>query len=138
MFLYSLLDTLVYDCGFPDGTIKKYAANIIAKNVMSQVDPDGLYSTLLECIIDHKRDGSAVRKEDKYIKSQNGQRRLRQTTVGWQFHIKWKNGRTEWVPLKLLKESNPVNVAEYVTARDLQDVSQHLHGGCLIPYEREM
>lgn len=116
-----LLNTLVYDCEFPDGTIKKYSANIIAENVLSQVDPDGYYSTTMDSILDHKRDGSAVRKQDKYIFSRNGQRKLRQTTVGWQFKIKWKNGRTEWVPLKLLKESNPVDVAEYVSARDLQD-----------------
>ena len=30
--------------------------------------------------------------------------------------MKWKNWPKEWVYLKVLKESNPVDVAEYVTA----------------------
>ena len=36
------------------------------------------------------------------------------------FLIKWKNRPKEWVPIKVLKESNPVDVAEYVTARRIE------------------
>ena len=42
-----LLNTLVYDVEFPDGAIKKYAANIIAENVLTQCDPDGHYTNIL-------------------------------------------------------------------------------------------
>ena len=63
-------------------TEKKYAANIIAENVLTNCNSEGNYSTQMSCIIDHKCDGSAVRMENKYIKSKNCQSKLRQTTVG--------------------------------------------------------
>ena len=46
---------------------------------------------------------------------------MRKTTVGWKFNIKWRYGTTKWVSLKDIKESNPIEVAEYVTARDIQE-----------------
>ena len=114
-----LLSTLMYDVEFPDGNIKKYAANIIAENVLVNCDSEGFYSSQMSCIVDHKCDGSAVPMEQKYIKSKNGQMKLRPTTVGWSFNIKWKDGTSDWVPLKILKESNPVDIAEYAVARGI-------------------
>ena len=67
-----LLNTLMYDVEFHDGNIKKYAANIIAENVLVNCDSEGHYSNLISCIISHKTDGSAVSSEDGYIKSKNG------------------------------------------------------------------
>ncbi len=58
---------------------------------------------------------------DKYIVSRNGMKRIRQTIVGWKFLVKWTNGGCQWIPLKILKESNPVQVAEYVVARNIAD-----------------
>ena len=43
------------------------------------------------------------------------------TIIGWKFHVDWKYGLQEWVPLKLLKESKPVEAAEFVTARNIAD-----------------
>ena len=57
----------------------------------------------------------------KYFKTKKGKRTQRKTTVGWALQTKWKNGSKQWVKLKDLKESNPVDVAEYVTARGIQD-----------------
>ena len=116
-----LLNSMVYDVEFPDGAIRKYAANVIAENVMSHVDPDGHYSHVLECILEHRKDGSAVPKADRYMKTRSGQKRARQTTIGWKFKVKWRNGTTQWLPLSLLKESNPVDVAEYAKARGIDD-----------------
>ena len=117
-----ILNTAVYDVQFPDGTIKEYGANIIAENILQSVDEDGLHSQFLEGILDHKKDESAaVPKSKKFVTTRAGMRQLIKTTVGWKFKIKWKDGSTEWVPLKLLKESNPVETAKYVKSRDLVD-----------------
>ena len=32
---------------------KEYAANIIAENMLTQVDSDGMSTTLMEAIVDH-------------------------------------------------------------------------------------
>jgi len=39
--------------------------------------------------------------------------------IGWKLLVRWKDGSEQWVPLKLLKESNPVDVAEFAAARDI-------------------
>ena len=115
-----LLNTLVCDVKFPDGDVNKYVANLIAENVPSQVDPNGYYTNTMEAILDHKCDGTAVRMPDKFFKTKQGKLTQWHTTVGWSFLIKWKNGPKEWVHLKVLKESYPVDVAEYVTARGIE------------------
>ena len=46
---------------------------------------------------------------------------MHKTTIGCKFNIKWRDGTTTWVSLKDLKESNPIEVAKYVAARDIQD-----------------
>ena len=53
--------------------------------------------------------------------TKRGNRVQRKTTIGWKFLCDWKDGSQTWVPLKLLKESNPVEVAEYVKARNVDD-----------------
>ena len=58
---------------------------------------------------------------DKYYHTKTGTRRMRQTTVGWSFLVQWSNGTRQWIDLKLLKESNPVQVGEYVISRGIQD-----------------
>ena len=62
-----LLNSMVYKVEFPDGNTKKYAANIIAENVLAQVDPDGSHSSMMEAILDHRRSDNAVPMSKKYI-----------------------------------------------------------------------
>ena len=38
-----ILNGLLYDVEFPDGQVKEYAANVIAENLLSQVDDTALY-----------------------------------------------------------------------------------------------
>ena len=63
---HPLLNSLVYGAEFPDGAVKKYAANMIAKNVLSQVDPDGFSTNVVSLILDHRRDDMAVHMYGKY------------------------------------------------------------------------
>ena len=114
-----ILNSLVYDVEFPDGLVKQYAANVIAENVLSQVDSSGFHTQALDRISLHEKLGNAVSHKDAYITTKRGVRKLRQTTIGWRFLCEWKDGSSSWVPLKSLKESNPVEIAEYVTALGL-------------------
>ena len=113
------LNTLLYDVEFPDGALKQYAANVIAENILYQVDHNGRHSHVLEGVIDHRRAGSAVGKEDAYVVTRRGQRKLRQMTIGWELQVQWRDGTKQWVPLKVLKESNPVKVAIYARAKGI-------------------
>ena len=43
----------------------------------------------------------------------NGRTYLRRLTIGWQLCCQWKDGSSSWVNLADLKESYPIEVAEY-------------------------
>jgi len=56
---------------------------------------------------------------NKYFITKTGTKRMCQTTRGWKFLVQWANGTSQWIELLILKESNPIQVAEYVTARGI-------------------
>jgi hypothetical protein len=113
---------MIYEVEFPDGQLREYAANIIAENMLSQVDSDGYSITMMERIIDYKKDDTvAVHKNEIHAVTRRGQKRLRKTTQGWKLLIKWANGSESWVALKDMKESHPVQMAEFAKARSIAD-----------------
>jgi hypothetical protein len=72
---------------------------------------------LMRDIIDYERDeGMAVPIEHKYLTTRSGQRRLRKTTQGWSFLVNWKDGTASWVKLAELKDSYPIELAEFAKA----------------------
>ncbi len=40
-------------------------------------------------------------------------------TKGWKFCVEWKDKSTSWIPLKDLKTSNPLQVAQYAIAHNI-------------------
>jgi hypothetical protein len=114
-----LFDTREYTVEFPDGSTAEYQANIIAENLFSQADSEGKQYMILKEICDHKKDGRAIQIADGFTVSKNGNKVPKKTTIGWQLLVEWKDGSTDWVALKDLKESNPVEIAEYVVANKL-------------------
>ena len=115
------LNTAVYDVEFDDGTIRKYGANIIAQNIFEQVDDEGYSLTKLEGIIDYVKEDDAVPKSRSTFKTKSGQIRKRRSTKGWKLLVKYTDGTQQWVPLKILKETNPVEVAEFAEAMRISD-----------------
>ena len=105
---------------FPDGQVAEYSANIIAENMYAQCDSEGNQYLLLEEIVDWRKDDNAVAMEDMYI-DHGSNRQLRKTTKGWQLCVEWKDGTTSWERLADLKESNPIEVAEFAVAQGLHD-----------------
>ena len=92
------------------------------ENMITQVDSNGFSLSLMEGIIDYKRDDSiAISKTDKYITTSKGQRRLRKTTAGWKLLVKWRDQSESWIKLSELKESHPVETAEFAKSRGIDD-----------------
>jgi hypothetical protein len=61
------MSSIVYEIEFPDGELKEYAANILAENMLSQVDYEAR-NIMTRINIDDKRDEAmAVPIEDKYL-----------------------------------------------------------------------
>ena len=92
-----ILDTRTYEVEFPDGQVAEYSTNVIAENMYTQCDTEGNQYLLLDEIIDWQKDKSeAVKKDDKYVYSHNGNRHYLKTTKGWKLCVKWKDGTTSW------------------------------------------
>ncbi len=115
------LDTSVYEVQFEDGSIERYHANIIAEHIYSQIDGEGYGRTLLDEIVDHKWDDSALLGEEGYKLGPNGERVPKETTKGWWLLAKLKDHSTQWFKLKDIKESNPLEVAQYAVDNQLVD-----------------
>ena len=102
------MNTKIYDVEYPDGKIREYCANVIAENMYSQVDGEGYIYRLLYTIVDSKQDVNFIHPNNIYINTKSGQKRMRHTTSGWNILVQYKNGTQEWVPLKILNNSNPI------------------------------
>jgi hypothetical protein len=71
-----ILDTRLYNVEFPDGHTAAYAANVIAENMYAQVDEEGHSIVIMDELIDHMQDGSAVAADDLYVTTKNGKKHM--------------------------------------------------------------
>ena len=116
-----IINTAIYNIKTPDGNIAEYSANTIAENLWAQVDNQGFNFDYIHDIIGHRKDDTAVSKKDGFITTASGTRRRVITTKGWQLQVQWENGETSWIALKDIKESNPVETAEYAVNKNIDD-----------------
>ena len=112
-----ILDTRMYEVEYPDGHKASLAANAIAENMFAQVDNEGNRHVLFDEIVDHRTDGSEVKQQDAFLQTRSGTKRRKETTQGWEILVQWKDGSVTWVTLKDMKNSYPVQLAEYATKR---------------------
>ena len=100
-----LIDTRACEVEFIDGTTKTLTSNIIAKNLLPQVDKEGHRQLLLDDIIDYGRNGDAVYKYDTFVETRNGIRRRNITTKCWEICVRCKDRSMDWISLKDIKQS---------------------------------
>ena len=106
------LDTRVYEVQFPDGRTEEIAANVIATALYAQCDPDGNEFVLLDAIVDYRKDETAVKLKDQ-ARIVRGKKVVKRSTKGWELLCEWRDGSTSWQRLSDLKESHPLQVAEF-------------------------
>ena len=112
-----VLDTREYVVTFDDGDVTDMTASMIAESMYAQCDPDGNQYVLLDAIIDYRRDEMALRLSDQTVVRPDGRLYKKRNTIGWELCCQWKDGSTSWERLADLKESHPLETAEFaVTA----------------------
>eukprot|EP00536_Pseudo-nitzschia_multiseries_P018492 jgi/Psemu1/55852/gm1.55852_g len=84
-----ILDTRLYKLQLPDGTIEEYKANIVAESLYSSVDDDEWMFTLLDELIDHECDNTALSEEEATTIAKNGRKSHKPTTRGWRILASW-------------------------------------------------
>ena len=115
-----LTDSRKYEVEFDDGTSEILSANIIAENILAQVDDDGHKHLVMKEIIDHRSDPKvALPISESHYVNNKGTRVNRRTTKGWELCVEWRDGSTDWIALKDLKQSYPVELARYATINNL-------------------
>ena len=115
-----MLNSIMYEVEFADRTVKEYGANIIAENMLRQVDLEGFSLALMEGIVDFRCDESvAIPMGEMYIITKTGQKRLRKTMARWDLLVHWKDESESWVKLSDMKESHP-ETAAFARAKGVQ------------------
>ena len=110
-----MLDTRKYTVEFPDGAEATYAANVLAEGMYLQCDENGNQFLLLDSIVEHETDKTAIQPGKDQFRY-HGRLVQKRTTKGWKLCVQWKDGTTSWERLADLKESFPSEVAEYSVA----------------------
>ena len=64
-------------------------------------------------IIGHRTNGNEIKEGKDKVRSSNGNMRQLETTKGWEINLKWHDGTTTWSKMKDVKDSYPVELAEY-------------------------
>ena len=113
-------DHLLYEVSFPNGWTEELTANVIAENMLSQVDSEVHHYQVLNHISDHSADGSALKRIYLFIRSRGGNLHAKKTTRGWKLEVKWNYWTLRWIPFKDLKASNPVELTEFVVAKNIE------------------
>ena len=116
-----MLDTREFEIELENGETDKIFANQIAMNLYSRLDDEGREILTYRNIVDHKRDGSALTKENGFITMGGGQKKAKKTTRGWKILVEFKDDTTAWMPLKDVKEASPTELAEYALNNKIDD-----------------
>ena len=94
-----LLDSRQYEIEYDDGYSEILSANIIAENLLSQVDEEGHRHRMFAEISEHRVLPSAITKKDGMFTTARGLQRHKRTTAGWELCVQWKDGASTLVKL---------------------------------------
>ena len=115
-----IMNSMIHEVEFPDGQAKEDSANIIAENSLLEVDSDGYSMQLMQVIVDYKCDDIiAVQMADQYVFTKSGQKCLCKSTSGLNLLVHRKDGSESWINLSEMKESHPVETAEFAKAQGI-------------------
>ena len=121
MTIRYLILAIEYDCVLGDGSEYRYHANVIAENIFAQCDDEGRRHAILKEITDQKKDNSAVDIVKGFVTTRKGVRIPKTTARGWKWLCRRRDGSSNWIGLKHLKDSDPIELAEYAVGNGIQE-----------------
>ena len=111
----------MYEVEYNNGHTTSLAANLIAKNLFTQVDQERNLFTILESITGTRTDGTQVIQQDAFVHISMGTKIRVNTTKLWEIFIQWKDGSTTWNTLKNLKDYYPVQMAGFAVENRISE-----------------
>ena len=103
---------------FAGDNVTELITNVIAMLMYAQCDADGNKYLFLDLQFDFWKDNKMISLPEKQTSIQ-GRLVTYKTSAGWQICCKWKDCSTSWEKLSKLKESHPVQTAEFAIAHDI-------------------
>ena len=88
--------------------------------MLARADSDGHVIIDLQAMLNHRKNDASCELKDEHVYV-NNQKKLRKFTQGWDLEVSWQDGTTDQLPLEDLKKSNPVEVAEHSSARNIDN-----------------
>ena len=113
-----ILDTHIFQVEHLDGWVEEYATNMITESLMSKVDDEGYDVGWINEIVDHRKRDTALSTWEGFVISRITKKPVI-STKGWDIQVKWKDGSFDWLSLSQVKESMPVELAEYAVAQKI-------------------
>lgn len=86
------MDSRLYEVEYEDGSTEDLTANILAENILAQVDEHGYRKLMMDEIVDHWGGKDAIPIEQGVFTTRHGTKRKVFTTRGWQLYVRWKDG----------------------------------------------
>ena len=74
---------------------------------------------LLDQLVDHRKKDNAISLAEQTVQHDSGCTYRCKTTTGWQICCRWIDGSTTWENLSDLKESHPIETAEYAVTHKI-------------------
>ena len=116
-----MLDTRQYEVEFLGEEIEVYTANIIDENLLSQVDYECHRQMTIGEIVDHRVMEESIPKNEGTFITRSRMKRKKRTKWGWEICVQWKDGSTNWIALKGLKDSYSLDLENYAVTNKIQD-----------------
>jgi len=99
-----IANTRRYKVEYADGSTETFSANMLATNILSQVDEHGHCHHMMEEIGGHRRSEDALNKDEAFYVMESGTQPQRFTTKGWEMYVIWKDGSSNYIPNSELLE----------------------------------
>ena len=93
-------------------------ANLIPESMYVACDDSGNEYVMVDLIVDYRNNYKAITVPDQKV-VHRGRRFMRRSNVGCQMCVQWRDSSTTWKALKDIKESHPIERAEYVVDQEI-------------------
>jgi len=97
-------------------------ANLVAENMLAQSDPECQRHVIFKEIVGHQVGDNVIKKKEGFTIGFNGNVQSKKTTRGWDLIcVEWRDSLTSWLPLKDVKDANPLELAQYAIANGIAE-----------------
>ena len=111
-----------FEVSFQDGSYAEYFANVLTENIAESLDllTSPNFSQIGGIVGHNKNADIAVDRKNAWI-SHKGARKRVVTAKGWKIEVEFLDGSTKWFPMIQVKESLPLQLAEYAISRKIHE-----------------